>query len=76
LKLKLKLYQDRAGLTQEGLARGTHLLFSTIQSVESDHRSALLDTLYKLAIALDVTINNLLFVYDNTNSTSLVQEVN
>lgn len=75
LKLKLKFYRDRAGLTQEDLARDTHLSLSTIQSIESNRRSASLDTLYKLATALDVTINDLLFVYDNTNSTSSTEEV-
>lgn len=74
MKLRLKQFRELAGLTQEDLARETDLSVSTIRSIENNRRSASIDTLYKLAEVLGVTVNDLLFAYDNTNSTSRTKE--
>lgn len=74
MKLRLKQFRELAGMTQEDLARDTDLSVSTIRSIENNRRSASIDTLYKLAEVLDVTVNDLLFAYDTTNSTSQANE--
>lgn len=68
--MKLQQARERAHITQEELAIRSSLSLSMVQSIENGRREGSTKTLIALAKALDVTPNDLLYGYENTNRTT------
>lgn len=68
--MKLQQARERAHITQEELAIRSSLSLSMVQSIENGRREGSTKTLIALAKALDVTPNDLLYGYKNTNRTT------
>jgi transcriptional regulator with XRE-family HTH domain len=69
-RMKLQQARERAHITQEELAIRSSLSLSMVQSIENGRREGSTKTLIALAKALDVTPNDLLYGYENTNRTT------
>lgn len=66
--MNLKFYREKANLTQEQLARKVGMSVYMITSIESGRRKGSINTLMRIAKALDVTTDDLLRVNRITNS--------
>lgn len=69
--MKLQEAREHVHITQEELAIRAHMSISMIQSIENGRRQGSTKTLLKIAKALDVTPNDLLYGLGYTNRTSL-----
>lgn len=56
---RVRALRTRAGLSQEGLARKADVSMATIHRIEQPQVGASLETLRKLAAALDVPVSEL-----------------
>ncbi|MDT2738252.1 helix-turn-helix transcriptional regulator [Enterococcus pseudoavium] len=66
--MNLKFYREKANLTQEQLARKVGMSVYMITSIESGRRKGSINTLMRIAKALDVTTDDLLRANRITNS--------
>lgn len=61
---RLKFYRTKAGMTQEQLALSADVRLTTIQKIErgvTDIAGIRLETAFRLAVALGISVENLLF---------------
>lgn len=70
MKSHLKYYRKRAGLSQEQLASKTKFSVSTVASMENGRRDGLVDTIISMASFFGVTVDELLFGPNDSNSTN------
>lgn len=66
--MNLQHCREKANLTQEQLARKIGMSVSMIVSIESGRRKGSIETLLRIADALDVTVDDILRTSNNTNS--------
>lgn len=71
--MSLKSIRKANGLSQEELAKSANVSVSMIQSLENGRRTGSVETIVKLAQALNVTTDELIYARNTTNSTKYVQ---
>lgn len=70
MKSHLKYYRKRAGLSQEQLASKTKFSVSTVASMENGRRDGSVDTIISMASFFGVTVDELLFGPNDSDSTT------
>lgn len=72
---RVRDYRKMQGLTQEKLAEVAELSVPYISRIEKGAKRASVGTLIKLAVALDVTVDDLLGIHPKSDSTADVQQL-